>query len=431
MTRIRIAVLRYGCLCLLWLLLSHSAGAQQARGNFASLRLEQMAWTLMERYGVDCSRAALCAWGKDTLRVTEDALHRVDHIGLRLFAEETMAEMPSPVYRFVERYLLELCLEDETDDVVRRLKEDKVTLRFGEKRSKVRETRGEGRGTREEGQERRYGGEAAGREELKKLRERLQALPEAGGEGESSLVILTDNHYYTVSLYRHAALQLTMRFPIQYELLWGMNKKEVESTLYTDLLHFRMPQASEASPREEEGSADGLSPSDYEVEMLTATGDSCFVLTGEPYIIDAVNDNRHYRLLADGRYVPLCDVRRPEESVCNLFLFPQLLTEQGPVLDVTQRLYNRRKLSFDVSLARLLAYCREMGCRPYVGIEKLTEERVEGTVVLLNSSHGYCHQLFFSADRRVLTRPDKYRIEAELYAYVPTHNIGALFQEGK
>ena len=52
-----------------------------------------------------------------------------------------------------------------------------------------------------------------------------------------------------------------------------------------------------------------------------------------------------------------------------------------------------------------------------------------GTVVLLNPSYGYLHQLYFQMPAALPDDPSAHAVRLELYAYVPTHNIGRLFQE--
>ncbi|MGYP005874682701 len=50
-------------------------------------------------------------------------------------------------------------------------------------------------------------------------------------------------------------------------------------------------------------------------------------------------------------------------------------------------------------------------------------------MILLNRSFGYNHVMHFNAGPRMLEHPEKYKIEIQLYAYVPTHNIHSLFSE--
>lgn len=100
------------------------------------------------------------------------------------------------MYQFVERYLLELFLLRDDNAINRQLYEDKVSVRFrGERRKDVHTA-------------------------LLKVLSELKT--------NVSLSITTDNSHYSVLWTEKDHPLLYLRFPIQYELLWGMNKKEIE-----------------------------------------------------------------------------------------------------------------------------------------------------------------------------------------------------------
>lgn len=365
------------CLCL-----AATAAAQAPR--FANGNLQRLAGQLQAEYGLDCTRPGTQEFGQNRLVVTQDSLRRIDHIGLALFPESIVRENPSPVYRFVERYLLELYLPQEQPTPEQRLKEDNVTLHFPSN----------------------PGGSL--RDDIARHLPRL--------DEHTSLLVLTDNHRYSVSIYRGERALFVMRFPIRYELLWGMNKVEAENGFYEALLRYRAPRATAVPPL-----------AAAQASALQPDGDGCLVLTGNSYVIAAVNNDRFYRLDPDGTCRPVLDRTHAEESLRNLFLMPDLAA--GITASVTQRMYRRRTLQFDIPLHHLLSFCRTAGCQAYVGIETCTAERVTGTVILLNPSLGYCHQLSFETDIGILDHPRRHKMSLELYAFVPTHNIGNLFDE--
>lgn len=366
--------------CLLLLYFAATASAQSAR--FANRHLQQLAATLQAEYGTDCTRPGIFGFGENRLRVTKAPSGCIAHIGLVLFPENIVRDNPSPVYAFVERYLLELYLSQENPTPEQRLKEDRVTLHF------------------------------AGHED-RPLRENIACrLPHF--QKNTSLLVLTDNHRYSVSIYEDSQLQLFIRFPIRYELLWGMNKVEAENGFYESLLRHRMPAHTP-----------GNLLSTDEQTSLEAGERGLFISPGDSYMIPSVNSDRFYRLTAEGKYVPVYDKAHAEESLRNLFLLPELGTDVTAT--VRQRMYKRRTREFEVPLQKLLDFCRTEGCQTFVGIEACTEKSITGTAVLLNPSYGYCHQLYFQARTEMLEAPNRFRIDIELYAFVPTHNIGNLF----
>lgn len=377
LTRIYLALI-LSCLC---------SGAVAQMPRFANRNLQQLAEQLRTEYSIDCTEPGTMPFGKNLLVVTQDSLRRIDHIGLALFPAHITGENPSPVYHFVERYLLELYLRQELPTPEQRLQEDKVTLRFPANT-----------GT--------------------SLREDIaNHLPRF--DNHTSLLVLTDNHRYSVSIYHEGRALFIMRFPIRYELLWGMNKVEAENGFYEALLRYQAPEAATVPKL-----------TTAQQESLKLHGDGCACLPGESYVITGMNADRFYRLDTDGTYKPVFDRAHTEESLRNLFLMPGL--SAGITASVTQRLYNHRTLQFDVPLHRLLSFCRQNGCQTYVGIETCTANRITGTVVLHNSTYGYFHQLYFEADTSILVHPGQQKkLSVELHAFVPTHNIGNLFDEQK
>lgn len=361
--------------------LTTTAAAQTSR--FANRNLRQLAAALEASYEVDCTRPGTTAFGRKRFVVEQDSLGRIVHIGLKIFPDEIVRKYPSPVYHFVERYLLELYLQSDPAETNRRLKEDQVVLRFSD-------------------------------DDTGKIRHDIdQHLPRF--DTNTSLYVLTDNNRYTVTAYQGKKMTFSMNFPIRYELLWGMNKIEAENGLYEALAYYHAPQSQPPLPL----------PAN-ESNYLQADGEGCFVLPGDTYLIETVNADRFYRQKGGGLYLPVWEQRWAVQSLHNLF---QLPIDRGVTASVKQRLYNRRTLEFDIPLHKLLSFCRVSGCRAYMGIETCTTDSVTGTVVLLNPSYGYCHQLYFSVPAALIAEPERHKMKIELYAFVPTHNIGNLFYE--
>lgn len=354
-----------------------------AEGQFRSPKLRTMAERLEAGYGIDCNHGGMYEIHGIPVLVSKNRYKEISHIGFSLFSDGVMEQSPSPVYRFVERYLLELVLLKDNAAIRTGMKEDKVTLRFGEK--EVADI---------------YGG-------------LLRSLPLI--RNNLSLTVTTDNSYYAVSWFKDGKSVFCMRFPLQYELLWGINKKDLEMLFYPDFMHY---VSLGTRPLEQQEDMTGLEK---------ANG-NCYVWTGDWYGIEAMNSNRYYKKNAAGGYEPLCSSSRPDESACNLFTLQAPAAMQATV---TQRMYGRKKQTFTVGLQQLLDFCRAEGCKVFAAIEKRSHNRVEGSATLLNQALGYIHVISFSMDSRMLEHPADYEMKLEIYAYVPTHNIHTLFHDDK
>lgn len=317
------------------------------------------------------------------LNVTKNSAGSTTHIGFRLFSEASKADYPSPVYHFIERYLLELYLMDDPTLQLRMLTEDKVKIAFPS-----------------------YANGTI-REQIK----RLLAIDTTN----LSLSMSQDDAFYNVSLSDNQRTLLAMTFPVQYELLLGGNKKEIESTLYEELLSYKeSAYRTDTSLTAKQG------------KLLVDMGNNVFRQVGMTYMIDSMNSDSFYRRLSNGTYEPIVDSKHPEESMHNLILLPN---NRDVKVEITQMLYGYKKQTFDATLSKFLSYCKEEGCTTYVGIEEITTEKITGTIILHNQAYGYCHQLYFNSPLQLISNPKREKLHLTLYAYVPTHNIQTLFFE--
>ena len=362
--------------CLLLFMGSESAMAQQAQ--YASTCLQQVAQALKVNYGVDCKRSEVIRLGMNQVVVESDRFGEVYHIGFRLFARDLMEHSPSPVYRFAERYLLQLYLLKSQEELTVKLKEDKVYLRFYTQQGAMRE----------------------------KLQQALASL-----QRELPFIITTDNSHYTLLWRQEGKSLFMMRFPIQYELLWGMNKIECENKLQ-QRVHAIRPNTAESYALPDE-------------EMLEKQQNGCLRAVGEWYEIEEVNTDTYYQRTEKG-LMPVMDRAYPLESTHNLFTILQGANLQ---VDITQRRYGGQKTNFEVSLRQLLAFSEAEGCEAYVGIEQMDQKQVMGCLILINRSMGYNHVGYFTLPLKALTAGSREALTLELFSYVPTHNLQNMYEE--
>lgn len=364
----------------------------QNASTFTNRKLENIAAQLSSLYSFHCNAPqtrtlpSLCY--DNPVIVTADPFRTINHIGLKLFDRAIVEGNPSPVYNFVERLFLEILLLKNDAEIKKYLSESKVILR----------------------------GNGSLQQNIAKglLRVLAEITP------EQSVFITTDNNRYTVSWLRQGKPILSVRFPIQYELLWGMNKAEAENRFYSDIVFFKNKVTRSESPELPEP------------ESLVPMGDSCYCVVGDFYGIEAVTSNRYYRRFPDGGFRPLADVQHPIEAITNLFTVEanfQAGIDQQIVADITQKMYGGRKNEFRLPLNQLVAFCKTSGCEAYVGIESKEDNLLRGVVIMTNRSLGYNHLFYFNTDVRILAQPAKYTLNIQLYAFVPMHNVNNLYND--
>lgn len=368
-------------LYLLLVLAIPTQAQERTMAHYASKKLWDMAECVYQRYQTDCQRKRLFTLQGFPVYTALDDTQRVSHIGFALFDEKLTVSHPSPIFRFVERYLLDLFLQEDNAAIAQRLHEDKVTVHS------IRMT-----------------SNANLHQALSRLAERLR--------NTASLKLSQDEQQYTVHFQdREGNLLDKMQFPIDYQLLSGMDKIECEKR-FCETLRTNVPAAIRSLP--------SRNP-----EQTERIGANLYMERGEYYQIEAMNNNRYYTL-QKRQMQQACSTECPDESIQNLFTMqadPRIKAE------LTLRLYGGKKWVLYLPLEHLLAFCQQSGCTTFAGIEKSGDEQVQGTAILLNRTAGYSHTLAFEAPIRLLTTPDACPIKLEMYLFSPIHNIQTLFYE--
>lgn len=355
----------------------------QNNPKFLNIKLQEIASQLSTTYNLECNAPksvvlpSLCR-DKEVV-VAMDCFGVINHIGFKLFDRTIAEQNPSPVYNFVERFLLELYLMKDNALIARSLKESKVAWKSEYMKGKSFTSF------------------------LSFVLSRINS--------SQSIVITTDNSRYAVSWFESGHLLFSMRFPIQYELLWGMNKVEAENHFYSDLLTYRTTKAP-------------LTRTEPDPEYLVAINDTCYCLSGDFYGIDAITSNQYYKKTTEGKYIQLVDLKYPAESIFNLFTISSSPRIQA---HVTHKMYGGKKNVFDVPLGTLVNFCKAAGCEVYVGAESLEENMLTGVALMVNRALGYNHLFYFTTDVRILSRPADYLMNVQLNAFVPVHNINNLY----
>ena len=200
-----------------------------------------------------------------------------------------------------------------------------------------------------------------------------------------------DNHNYQASWNRKDSTLLSVSFPVEYELISGENKIEAEDNLPSDI---------------------------RSTKVIVPTGRP--VIKKDHYLSKEFT-NRLY--ISKGELV--LSGRHPMESAANMML--SLQTGGDFNISITQLSYGFKKTVFEVPLKQWIAFCQNHGCELYFGVENLTDKNeVECVVVAVNTSENYNHVLTAKISSDVL-EPMRGTIEAQLYPYVPTHNVLNMF----
>lgn len=131
----------------------------------------------------------------------------INHIGIKLFDRAVIEKHPSLLYPFVERYLLELLMMPNNQDIMTKMKMERVKIT-----SAIHPTLA--------------------------VKEGIQKICADFSSNLSFSIICRNNRYIFSCMDNHRDL-MVMSFPVRYELIGGYTKLEAERSFYPDLLRYQ------------------------------------------------------------------------------------------------------------------------------------------------------------------------------------------------
>lgn len=159
-------------------------------------------------------------------------------------------------------------------------------------------------------------------------------------------------------------------------------------------------------------------------EGYEKAGGYFYVKKGSEYCLKQVR-NDSYAIKKEGKLEPLISMSYPLESILTLFTVPS--AAQNLEIELHHHKYGFTEDRYVVNLADLLVSCMNAGCVPYVGIEEcMADTSFPVSVFLVNETCGYNHILKVNIPVSLFKKTEGC-LSADLYTYVPTHNISDLF----
>lgn len=223
-----------------------------------------------------------------------------------------------------------------------------------------------------------------------------------------SLIRYEDKAYEAI-WYDGSDTLLHVAFPIQYELLLGKPRIEIEQGLQADISV--APNAGQVAHMPSR--LDSIAPNIYRSNPMLH------------YQIPSLTNSRYYRLDSMCTMVLLCDSMYAYYTLANMFL--QGL-ERDYTIQVSQNIYGFRQLHYTISLQQWLAYCTSNRLTSYAAIEEEYEDGYLVLVVAENQDLNYNHILSVLVPRDFLSNCNA-PLQAEISAFVPTHNVADLYEQ--
>lgn len=289
---------------------------------------------------------------------------------LYLFSQKVRESSPSPLYNFVEKYLSQLKAAGNNDKTNAKMKNDLFTIEYGSVAS------------------------------ISLLHDSM----------EINILREKDKRYY-ITWTKDKQKIMSISFPVQYELILGLKKVEIEDLLKERLLAYKpQPIVKKISPN-----------------TLSATTQKDFFIEEKGfYQIDGMRAD-HYYLKSEAGYTLLADKNNPIETLANLMTTGQV--KNNIRLTIIQRKYGNKQDTIQTTVNQWISFCKEEGCIPYLGIEEYDGKNIRATVIMENKILGYIHLFFFQFPAELLENKLKGDVTATLYSYIPVHNLNNLFDD--
>lgn len=304
--------------------------------------------------------AVLCLWAEESVAQR------------RLFIDEVRNDYNGYVYDFIERYFGEISKISDSETLDLKLHDDKVIF-------------------------------------LKGSVDVIQNLTDS----TDFHMIRHGDSYYEATWKDKGSDLLSIAFPIQYELLLGKPKIEIEKEIDQVVGSYPCTPCAVDGHHKVKEERNG--------EILFRSSAAAF------YQIPSLNDRVYYSQGKDGAFSLLCDPRYLEESVTNLF-HPGSRKECKMVVE--QNVYGFKVRRFNMSLCRWLRYCDANGLHIYAAIEEESADSYKVLVVAQCSDLGFNHLLSADVPKTFISDGEPV-MNVKLNAYIPTHNVKDLYQQYK
>lgn len=284
----------------------------------------------------------------------------VEHIGLLLFKEEMKVKRELPIYDFLERYLLERNLSEDTENATR-FGFDPITFEEGT-----------------------Y----------------TNAFLIDGTERFDMCYLA--HKAYQVRWEKEGSPLLAMRFEMDYQLLSGCGTIELEQNYLRKLSRYRAKADTTRSPKEE----------------FPKQGKS-YTKQGSRFMGALIGNDLFYQK-EEQEWTLITGSQQVSKSIANTMLSRD--TEGNYELAITLDRYGYKEAKDTVRLYDWLSLCEEEGCKPYFGIKEKKDSVYTGSLFMVNETCGYVHLLSVNFPISALDA-QKGIIEGRLFIYIPLHNV--------
>ena len=218
-----------------------------------------------------------------------------------------------------------------------------------------------------------------------------------------------DDRLYILSWLRDSMVVAQAAVPIDYELLNNDSRRNMERDFVRQLADFAGEQAEVKPPSSPITAVN-------EDDLCLYGTEGLFVIYGESYILDELNQNVYYTL-DDVSPTIVVDSCHPAETLADMMMMAdEHVPDVTLTLDIHLSDYSRQKLT--LSFRQLKDFCHQRGCKLYFACSELTDKQIRGTLIVSNRARGYNHLISIKMSRNELS-DNQPKAMANVYLYIP------------
>ncbi len=307
------------------------------------------------------------------LRVRTNIHGELSHIGYQLFSDDVIAAYPdSRIFDFVERYLLELQLksDERVPSIAKRMALDGVIMTEGNT-------------------------------------EWLQQVTPL----TSLSIDYVPRRMYRFSWSFDTDKRATLEFKADCQLIIGATTIELEQVFSHELPLFLRPSKGEA-----------MQP--WKMAKQSETNNIRTVDAGY-YLSPGIESKLVLERKGD-QWEPIMSADSPVRSLLNLLLTGGAFLEKDVPLLLEVDRYGYHIDTLHISLGQLYSFMLQDKCKPYIGVKRINDNLLEGTLFFYNESLGYNHLASFICPMS-LTNGGYASVKMHFYAYIPLQNVSDNF----
>lgn len=285
----------------------------------------------------------------------------ITHIGYKLFAHSLRSEHPSPIYNYIEYALL---------DHKYHFSENPFTYK-----------------------------------DLKFIEGGWNDV-ETVSETTPFQIDAVQNRFYILTWLLSGSKKVSLQFPINYERLSLVNRRELEQNIIRDLKNYHIKDTAQIV----------VSDNDLHYNEKGVA-----YKEGHTYLDNAINNNIYFEKNDSSNWSLMYSFEYPVETIANLCVASDAMGVDD-VINIKFVKYDYTKEIVAVKMKDFIGYMKSEGCVPFWGVESIEGDKIEGALFLYNKDKGFNHVLKIEAYTKDVAA-GKRELTATAYLLSPTTNV--------